>query len=110
MSVNGMSVGRDYNLSYYDNTTGGIVDLGDVQNVTITQQQHLLSNRPYNRRPSFGYIADGYSITFKITRTGRELEDFALLQQHAFDAGTPIRSGFLNETINDDDGTVRYQY
>lgn len=106
-----MSVGRDYSFGYYDNNTGQVIDLGDVQSVKIMAQKHDISNRPYNKPATFGYIPDGFKITFTFTRTGKELEDFALDQAAFFNAGNIVKSGFLNETITNADGSVsRYQY
>ena len=106
-----MNVGRDYTLAYYDGNTGTVIDLGDVQSVRITAQYHDIASRPYNDVPRFGYIPDGYAISFTITRTGKALEEFQLAASNAFNAGSVIKPGFLNETVNNQDGTVsRYQY
>ncbi len=111
MSVNGITVGRDYSLAFYDQNTGVIVDLGDVQNVKIGAQKHDIKSMPYNDVPKFGYIPDGYKISFTITRTSSKLEDFQLAASQRFNAGSAIKSGFLNETVTNPDGTVsRYQY
>ena len=111
MPVNGMTVGRDYSFGYYDANTGSIIDLGDVQNVTVTANKHDISSRPYNGPPKFGYIPDGYKITGTITRTSSKLEDFMLTLNNNFDAGAAIKSGYFSETITNPDGsTSRYQY
>lgn len=111
MSQNGMSTGRDYTLSYYDPDTGQVVELGDVQNVKITARKHDIKSQPYNDVPRYGYIGDGYAITFEIVRTGPELENFQLGQNTRFNQGQSSRAGFLNETITETDGSVsRYQY
>jgi hypothetical protein len=111
MSVNGMNVGRDYQLLYYDATAGLIQDLGDIQNVRITAQKHDVVSRPYNQPPRFGYVPDGYRIDFTITRTGSELEDLMVLYETNFNGGRNSAGGYLNETVNNPDGSVsRYQY
>lgn len=111
MSQNGMSTGRDYTLSYYDADTNSIVELGDVQNVKITARKHDIKSQPYNNDPRFGYIPDGYAVTFEIVRTGPELENFQLTQNTRFSEGLSNKAGFLNETITETDGSVsRYQY
>jgi hypothetical protein len=111
MPVNGMNVGSDYSISYYDTMSGALVDLGDVQNVKITAQKHDIKNMPYNRPPSFGYVPDGYKIDFTITRTGSVLEDIMVQFAQRFQAGQVNPSGYLNQTINNPDGSVRrYQY
>lgn len=111
MPVNNMSVGRDYSFGYYDGNTGTVVDLGDVQNVRVTAQYHDISSRPYNGDPRYGYIPDGYAISFTITRTGKELEEFQLAAADRFRSGEVDRPGFLSETVKNADGSVsRYQY
>lgn len=111
MAENGMSVGRDYTLAFYDADTNSIIDLGDVQNVKITAAKHTIKSQPYNNIPRFGYIPDGYAITFTITRTGPELENFQLAANTRFNQGNSSRAGYLNETVTEADGTVsRYQY
>ncbi len=111
MPVNKMNVGRDYTFGFYDGNTGTIVDLGDVQNVRVTANYHDIASRPYNDVPRFGYIPDGYSISFTITRTGPELEEFQLAASQRFNDGAIVKPGFLNETVTNQDGTVsRYQY
>lgn len=111
MPVNGMTVGRDYSLAYYDQNSGTIVDLGDVQNVKISAQKHDIKSMPYNDVPKFGYIPDGYKISFTIARTNSKLEDFQLAASQRFNSGNIVKPGFLNETVTNPDGTVsRYQY
>lgn len=111
MSVNGLSVGRDFQFGYYDAQSGTIIDLGDVQNVQITAQKHDIASRPYNAPPTYGYIPDGYKISFTITRTGSSLEDFQAKYESLFNSGTIMKSGFLNETTTNPDGSIsRWQY
>ena len=111
MAVNSMSVGNDYALVFYDSNTGSIIDLGDVQNFTITAVKHDIKSQPYNDDPRFGYIDDGYRFSFNITRIGPALENFQLDQAARFRSGQHVTSGYLNETVNNPDNTVsRYQY
>lgn len=111
MPINNMTVGKDYSIAFYDADTQQIVDLGDVQNVKITALKHDIKSMPYNDVPRFGYIPDGYKITFDINRTGPELEDFQLAANTRFNRGNATKAGYLNETVHNLDGTVsRYQY
>lgn len=111
MSVNNMATGRDYTFGVYDGNTGTVITFGDVQNVKVSQGKHDIVSRPYNAPPRFGYIPDGYALSFEITRTGPDLENLALLQNQNFNAGKAINAGFVNETITNPDGSVsRYQY
>ena len=111
MSINLMNVGVDYALSYWEPLSGALVDLGEVQNVTINAQKHDIVSRPYNKVPLFGYIPDGFRITFNITRSTSVLEDLMVTLSANFNAGGITPAGYLNETINNADGTVsRYQY
>ncbi|MCC3246676.1 hypothetical protein LG047_15350 [Methylocystis sp. WRRC1] len=111
MPINGMNVGRDYTFGYYDSNTGQMVDFGDIQSVSITADYTDVVSRPYNGPPRFGYIPNGFSISFTITRTGKDLEEFQLLAAQRFDEGQIDRPGYLSETVTNQDGTVsRYQY
>lgn len=111
MPVNGMNVGVDYAISYYDSTSGGLINLGDVQDVKITAMKHDIKSAPYNQVPRFGFIPDGFKIDFTITRNGSSLEDLMVTFSANFNAGSVNGAGYLNETINNPDGSVsRYQY
>jgi hypothetical protein len=111
MPLNGMNIGTDYLFQYYDGNTGALVQLGDVQNVKIAALKHDIVTRPYNDFPRFGYVPDGFKIDFTITRNVSTLEDLMVTFQLNFQAGALMRPGYLNETINNWDGTVsRYQY
>jgi len=111
MPVNTMNVGVDYTITYFDSNSGSLINLGDVQNVTISAQKHDISSRPYNSVPKFGYIPDGFRISFTITRTSSVLEDLMVALSANFNAGDVQSAGYLNETINNPDGSVsRYQY
>jgi hypothetical protein len=106
-----MNVGVDYTLTYYDATSGSLVNLGDVQDVKITANKHDIKSSPYNQVPRFGYVPDGYKIDFTITRAVSTLEDLMVAFSKNFNAGNVQAPGYLNETINNADGSVsRYQY
>lgn len=111
MSVNGMNIGVDYSIFYFDGTSGALVDLGDVQTVKITAMKHDIKSSPYNQVPRYGFVPDGFKIDFSITRSGPTLEDLMVTFNQNFNAGSVQKPGYLNETINNPDGTVsRYQY
>jgi hypothetical protein len=111
MPINGLNVGVDYSISFFDGTSGTLLDFGDVQNVKITALKHDIKSMPYNQPPTYGFIPDGYKIDFTITRTSSTLEDFMVAAEASFNAGNNQSAGFLNETINNPDGSVsRYQY
>ncbi|SHG91735.1 hypothetical protein [Bradyrhizobium erythrophlei] len=111
MPVNGMNVGVDYSISYYDGTSGTLIDLGDVQDVRISAQKHDIKSMPYNAPPRYGFVPDGFKIDFTITRTGSAIEDFMVAAEASFNAGQVQSAGYLNETITNPDGSVsRYQY
>jgi hypothetical protein len=111
MPVNGMNVGVDYSITYFSSASGGLINIGDVQNVKITASKHDISSKPYNQVPRFGYVPDGFKIDFTITRTGSVLEDLMVQFSQAFNNGSVLTPGFLNESINNPDGSVRrYQY
>jgi hypothetical protein len=106
-----MNVGVDYSITYYDADTGTLVELGDVQSVKITALKHDIASKPYNQSPRFGYIPDGFKIDFQITRTGPGLEDLSVLNAQNFSQGKVQSPGYLNQTINNPNGSVsRFQY
>lgn len=111
MPVNGMNVGVDYQILYFESSSGQIINMGDVQNVRIIGQKHDIKSMPYNGLPRFGYVNDGYRIDFTITRTGSAIEDFFVQLNQNFNAGQVITPGFLQQNITNPDGTIRrYQY
>lgn len=111
MPTNNMNTGVDYSISYYDGASGLLVDLGDVQNVKVQALKHDIKSMPFNRPPRFGYVPDGYRIEFSITRTGGALEDFFVAAEANFNAGSVSKAGYLNQSINNPDGTIsRYQF
>jgi hypothetical protein len=106
-----MNIGVDYLLSFYDATSGGLIEFGDIQDVKITAMKHDIKSSPYNQLPRFAYVPDGYKFDFTITRNGSLLEDLAVKFSQDFNNGKVQGSGYLNETITNPDGTVsRYQY
>ena len=106
-----MNVGTDYSLAYFDGNTGIIVDLGDVQSVRIVALKHELKSMPYNTVPRYGYVPDGFRIDFSIVRTAALMEDLMVTFSKNFNQGSVIQPGYLNESINNPDGSVsRYQY
>ncbi|WP_407146241.1 hypothetical protein [Bradyrhizobium sp. ORS 86] len=111
MPVNGMNVGVDYSLLYYDGTSGTLVNLGDVQNVKITGLKHDVKSQPYNDVPRYGYVPDGYKIDFTITRIGSVLEDAMVAFEKNFNTGQIQKPGYLQQTTVNPDGSIsRYQY
>lgn len=111
MPINGMNVGVDYAISYYESSSGTLISLGDVQSVKIIANKHDIKSAPYNQVPRFGYVPDGFKVDFTITRTGSILELLMTTFNSNFNAGNIITPGFLNESINNPDGTVsRFQY
>ena len=111
MPVNRINVGTDYSLAYFDGNTGLIVDLGDVQNVRIVALKHELKSMPYNDVPRYGYVPDGFRIDFSIVRTSQIMEDLMVTFSKNFNQGRVLKPGYLNESINNPDGSVsRYQY
>jgi hypothetical protein len=109
--INGMNTGVDYSISYYETTSGTLIDLGDVQDVNISAMKHDIKSQPYNDVPRYGFVPDGFNIDFSITRTGSVLEDLMVQFSANFNAGQVQQPGYLNQTIKNPDGSVsRYQY
>lgn len=111
MSENGMNVGTDYSIQYFDGSSGALVDLGDVQDVRIHALKHDIKTMPYNGVPRYGYVPDGYRVEFTMTRSVSTLEDLMVTFSQNFNAGAIMKPGVLNQATNNTDGTVsRYQY
>lgn len=111
MPVNAMNVGVDYAFQYFSGQTGALVNLTDVQDVVITAQKHDIKTMPYNNVPRFGYVPDGFKVEFTITRSLPILEDLMASYSAAFNQGQVLGPGFLNESVNNADGSLsRYQY
>jgi hypothetical protein len=106
-----MNIGADYSITYFESVSGGLINLGDVQDVKIAALKHDISSKPYNNYPRYGFVDDGFKIDFTITRNSSTLEDLAVLTSANLNAGQVQGAGYLNETINNADGSVsRYQY
>lgn len=106
-----MNTGTDYTISYYDGTSGTLIDLDDVQNVTIQAMKHDIKSTPFNRPSRFGFVPDGFKIEFTISRGGSTLEDLSVLNAANFNGGKIQSPGFLNKSVTNPDGSVsRYQY
>lgn len=111
MAVNGMSVGKDYQLTFYDPNTGGLVDFGDIQRFRAEGKHHDIKSMPYNDDPLYGYIPDGYSGSFECTRKNPKLERLQIALNQAFSSGQNILAGYITESVHEADGTTtRYQY
>jgi hypothetical protein len=109
--VNGMNVGVDYTITYYESVSGGLINLGDVQDVKITALKHDIKSAPYNQLSRYGFMDDGFKIDFTIIRNSSTLEDLAVLNSANIQAGNVQGAGYLNQTTINADGSVsRWQY
>jgi hypothetical protein len=59
-----------------------IINLGDVQNVTMVAHKSDVKSMPYNAPPRFAHAYDGYSGTFDIVRTSAPLQEFPSMSRH----------------------------
>lgn len=111
MSINNMTVGKDYTIVLFDRNTNAIIELDDVQNFSITARKNDINSSPYNAVPRFGYIPDGYEMKFELVRINSALENYQLDAAARFNSGEHQLAGFLNETVTDADGSIhKYQY
>jgi hypothetical protein len=111
MPNNAGNIGADYSITYYDSPSGSLINLGDVQTIKITAMKHDIKSSPYNNYPKYDFIDDGFKIDFTMVRNSSTLEDLAVLRSANLQAGQVMGAGYLNETINNADGSVsRYQY
>lgn len=111
MAQNGLSVGPDYAFGLYDGTSAQILVMDDVQSVKVTKHNTSIASKPYNSRPRFAHVADGYSGSFALMRTSPILDKLEVLRDAGIYNGNVMPPSFLNETINNPDGTVsKFQY
>lgn len=111
MPINGMNVGTDYSVAYYDGGSGTLIDLGDVQQVKITALKTNISTKPYNAPARYGYVYNGYKIDFTMTRSAEDLETYFVNLEAQQYTGNVMSPGVFNETVNNPDGTVSiFQY
>jgi hypothetical protein len=106
-----MNIGADYSITYYESVSGGLINLGDVQDIKFTALKHDIKSAPYNQLPRYDYIDDGYKVDFTIVRNSSTLEDLAVQNSANLNAGIVRGAGYLNQTTNNADGSIsRYQY
>lgn len=111
MAVNQINVGIDYTFGFFEANTGQIINFGDIQSFQETAVKHDVSSHPYNGLPRFGFVPAGHKGSFKIKRTGPQLEDLQIQLKNIFYAGANVKAGYINKWINNPDGTQsRYQY
>jgi hypothetical protein len=115
MPANGMNVGTDFSFGLYDANSAQTLPLGDVESIKETAQKHDISSRRYNAPPRYGYVPDGYSGTFTITRTGSQMEQLQIQLSNNFNNGVPVLSGYINKIVTDAGPqgvgiTTKYQY
>ncbi|WP_036048651.1 hypothetical protein [Bradyrhizobium sp. Tv2a-2] len=111
MPTNTMNIGVDYSFSYFDGASGILLDISDIEDVTITAMKHDIKAMPYNNLPRYDYVDDGFRIEFSIVRTSATLENYMITRSQQLLNGTVRQPGFLNQAIiNPDGSTSRYQY
>jgi hypothetical protein len=111
MPANGMNIGADYSITYYETVSGELINLGDVQDIKITALKHDIKSAPYNQYPRYDYIDDGFKVDFTIVRNTSTLEDLAVQNSANLNAGVVRGAGYLNQSvINANGSTSRYQY
>jgi hypothetical protein len=111
MPVNGMNIGTDYSVSYFDSNNGQLIEFGDIQQVKITAMKADISSHTYNGPSRYGYIYKGYKIEFTVTRTLESIEDFFMDIEASQFTGAVQSPGTFQEVVNNSDGTQSsYQY
>lgn len=106
-----MNLGVDYVFGLFDKNTGKILNLGDIQSISMVAHKTDVKSMPYNTMPRYAHVPDGYSGTFELVRTAPDMENLQIALNAAFNAGSVMQPGFIAETVNNPDGSVsKYQY
>ncbi len=74
MPVNNFTTGRD--VSIVINGANGLITLNGITNFNPKPITYTLKSKPLNGPPVFGYIPDGWEISFKFDRMDSGLDDF----------------------------------
>jgi hypothetical protein len=104
MPVNNFTVGRD--VSIVINGPNGQITLNGITEFTAKPVVNTLKSKPLNGLPQFGYVPDGWELSFKLDRMDRGADDFYALFEAGYYNGQNQAAGTVNESIQEVDGSI----
>jgi hypothetical protein len=105
---NSFNLGRDCTFTIV--SPQGILSF-PITEGSAKQETTSINSRPLNGPPIYAEIPNGWSLSFKFDRTGRQLDDlFAQLEAAYWNTGS-LASFSVLQTIQNPDGTIaQYQF
>jgi hypothetical protein len=104
MPVNNFTVGKDVSLVIQ--TASGPLTVPGLTDFSADPVYTDLKSKPIDGEPIFGYIPDGWKLSFKWDRTSPVVDNyFAQLEDDYFNGGNQL-SGTVYETITESDGSL----
>jgi hypothetical protein len=104
MPVNNFTVGRD--VSIIINGPNGQITLNGITDFSAKPMTTTLKAKPLNGTPEFGYIPDGWELSFKLDRMDTGADDFYAGFETGYYNGNNQPSGTVNETIQEANGSI----
>jgi hypothetical protein len=109
MPVNQFTVGRDVSLVL--NGPSGQVQLDGLTDFSAKPMTTTLKSKPLGGKPIFGYIPDGWELSFKLDRLNPAVDKFWADFEASYYAGGNQIGGTVYETILESDGSIsEYRY
>src|SRR5882672_8800541 len=99
MPVNNFTVGKD--VSIVIQTPTGALTIPGLTDFTADQVSTDLKSKPLDGEPIFGYIPDGWKLSFKWDRTSPVVDNYFAQLEAAYFAGGNLLGGTVYETINE---------
>lgn len=104
MPVNNFTVGRDVSLVL--NGPNGPITLNGITDFSAKPMTTTLKAKPLNGIPQFGYIPDGWELSFKLDRMDRGVDDFWAAFEAGYYNGDNQAAGTVNESIQEANGDI----
>jgi hypothetical protein len=109
MPVNGFTVGKD--VSIVLNGPNGQIILNGVTDFSAKPVTTTLKHKPLSGIPQFGYIPDGWELSFKLDRMDPGVDNFWAAFEDGYYNGVNQAGGTVNESIQEADGSIsKYRY
>jgi hypothetical protein len=104
MPVNNFTVGKD--VSIVIQTPTGALTIPGLTDFSADPVFTDLKSKPLNGIPIFGYIPDGWKLSFKWDRTSPVVDQYFAQLEATYFAGGNQLGGTVYETITEADGSL----
>jgi hypothetical protein len=104
MPVNNFTVGRDVSLVI--NGPNGQITINGITDFSAKPLTTTLKSKPLNGIPQFGYIPDGWELSFKLDRMDTGIDEFWAAFEAGYYNGNNQAAGTVNESIQEVDGSI----